>query len=280
MQIAQSIPPVVCANYGYSRASMLMVTVQSNKESDLPVRTIVYMAWGEKYIEDISKSISSSIIANARVIVVTDEHTPTAALPEDVQVIRKQIDIKGKLTKLKLLSLLPEDLGIILFLDVDTCITSDVSLGFEKAEKYGAAMAAAPHYSLEDFRNFGIVMDREGVPRQGQLLYNSGVMFLDTNHPVVKKIFVLADGVAEKDQLTTPWSDQPYITLAMEMLGFNPYTLSSSFNYRGFGELLSGQLRVWHSYHALPENASELPPGFLYRYEKREMHPAKKVPVE
>ena len=135
--------------------------------------------------------------------------------------IRKNIDIKGKLTKLKLLSLLPDTIGTILFLDVDTIVTGDITLGFEKAEQYGVAMSPAPHYSLEDFRNFGIVMDREGVQRRGQLLYNSGVMFLNTSNATVRKIFNLACKIAKKDKVT-PWGDQTYITLAMEMLCFNP----------------------------------------------------------
>ena len=240
---------------------------------------IVYMAWGEKYIQQISDSIKSSALPTCQVYVVTDKFTDTSALPDDVYVIRKHIDIQGKLTKLKLLSLLPDSIGTILFLDVDTVVTEDISLGFEKAEQYGVAMSAAPHYSLEDFRNFGIVMDREGVQRRGQLLYNSGVMFLNTSNPMVGKIFELACSIAEKDEVT-PWGDQTYITLAMEMLGFNPYTLSSSFNYRAFGELLSGQMRIWHSYKTMPVKVSDLEKGYLYRYEKGEMYPAKRVPVE
>jgi len=241
--------------------------------------TVVYMAWGEKYIEQIANSIRSSTLPDANICVITDESTPTSCLPNDVQIVRKSIDIKGKLTKLLLISLLPENLGTVLFLDVDTAVTGDVSLGFEKAEQYGVAMSAAPHYSLEHFRNFGIVMDREGVPRKGQLLYNSGVMFLNTSNPMVRKIFELACSVASKDDVT-PWGDQTYITLAMEMLGFNPYTLSSSFNYRAFGELLSGQMRIWHSYKAMPAKIENLEVGYLYRYEKGTMHPAKRVPVE
>jgi len=193
------------------------------------IMKIVYMAWGEKYIQQISDSIKSSALPTCQVYVVTDKYTDTSALPDDVYVIRKHIDIQGKLTKLKLLSLLPDSIGTILFLDVDTVVT--------------------------------------------------GVMFLNTSNPMVGKIFELACSIAEKDEVT-PWGDQTYITLAMEILGFNPYTLSTSFNYRAFGELLSGQMRIWHSYKTMPAKVCDLEKGYLYRYEKGEMQAAKKVPVE
>jgi hypothetical protein len=46
--------------------------------------------------------------------------------------------------------------------------------------------------------------------------------------------------------------DQPFLTLAMEMQRFNPFTLSPSFNCRGIGELISGNVRIWHSHFPVP----------------------------
>ena len=76
-----------------------------------------------------------------------------------------------------------------------------------------------------------------------------------------------------------PWSDQPYLTLAMEMLEFNPYTLSPSFNYCAFGELVSGSIRIWHSYNPVPQDAANLEPGYLHRYERGKLIRATKVPL-
>jgi hypothetical protein len=75
------------------------------------------------------------------------------------------------------------------------------------------------------------------------------------------------------------WSDQTYLSLAMELRGFNPYTLSPSFNYRAFGELISGSIRIWHSYEPVPKNAASLEKGYLHRYEKGKLVKAVKVPL-
>ena len=52
-------------------------------------------------------------------------------------------------------------------------------------------------------------------------------------------------------------NDQPFFSMAMEQLGFNPYTLSLSYNYRGFGDSISGIVRVWHSRASIPEEINE-----------------------
>ena len=75
------------------------------------------------------------------------------------------------------------------------------------------------------------------------------------------------------------WSDQTYLSLAMELEHFNPGALSPSFNYRGFGELISGSIRIWHSYEPLPPNAASLEKGYLHRYEKGKLVKAVKVPL-
>lgn len=243
-----------------------------------PHRSIVFFAWGEKYVEHVNQCISESKLPSYPIYLLCDEQTCTENLLECVTVIRCEIEFTGKLAKVELLSHLPKHLETVLFLDVDTIVLDDISLGFEKAEKHGMAMAPAPHYSLENFREFGVVMDREGVPRQGQLLYNSGVMFFDSNSEQVQTVFHLACEIAEKDEIA-PWGDQTYITLAMELVGLNPYTLSSSFNHRAFGGLLSGSLRIWHSYKKLPPAATELESGFLHRYDAGKMIKAKRVPL-
>jgi len=241
-------------------------------------RSIVFMAWGDTFVEQAAKCIQESDIPNYPIYLITDETSSTTSLPERVTIVRRNLKFSGKLAKLELLVSLPDHLETVLFLDVDTQVVCDISLGFAKAKQHGIAMAAAPHYSLEDFNNFGVVMDREGVPRLGQMLYNSGVIFFDAQNPVVKEIFNLACAIAEKDDIA-PWGDQTYITLAMEMLGFNPYTLSASFNHRGFGELISGKLRIWHSYQQLPGNAKQLEAGYLHRHEKGRFKKAMKVPL-
>lgn len=240
-------------------------------------RAIAFMAWGEEYIGHIASCIRESMLPDYPIHVITDHATPVDALPDHVSVTRKDLGFEGKTAKLRMLADMPAHLDTVVFLDVDTRVLADITLGFDKAERHGIAMAPAPHYSLEHFRNFGTVMDREGVPRLGQMLYNSGVLFFDPRNPEVRAVFALACEIASKDEIA-PWGDQTYITLAMEKLGFNPYTLSASFNHRAFGELISGSLRIWHSYKPVPDAARELPPGYLYRFPMGRMIRAMRVP--
>jgi hypothetical protein len=121
-------------------------------------------------------------------------------------------------------------------------------------------------------------MRREGVAPRGQMIYNSGVVFFDATRPGVRAVFRLARELAAKDPAGA-WSDQPYITLAMELTGFNPYTLSPSYNHRAFGELISGSIRIWHSPAPVPPGAESLEPGYLHRYDGGAIVRAMKVPV-
>src|SRR5260370_18718152 len=110
-------------------------------------------------------------------------------------------------------------------------------------------------------------MLNEGVTPLGQIIYNSGVMFCQPHQPEVRAVFDLTLALAQKYR-DRVWSDQTYLSLAMELKGFNPHTLSPSFNYRGFGELISGSILSWHSYEPLPANASSIQKGYLHPSQK------------
>lgn len=242
-------------------------------------RTIVFLAWGEAAIDGVVRCLKESKLPDYPVFVITDEETPVQKLPAKVSVTRKNLHFfSGKVRKSALLSMLPEGLETVLFLDVDTIVLDDISLGFDMAEKHGIAMAPAPHYSLADFRNFQKIMILEGVMPRGQLLYNSGVIFFSLKHPKTRAVFNLGMALAQKYP-NAPWGDQTYLTLAMDLLAFNPYTLSPSFNHRAFGELISGSLRIWHSYKPVPDTAANLQPGYLHRYEGGNIVRALKVPL-
>lgn len=241
-------------------------------------RVIVFLVWGDDAVTAVARCLAQSCLPDYPILLATDLATATDSLPDGVHVIRSPMAFAGKVRKSTMLECLPKGLQTILFLDADTLVIDDISLGFDMAEKHGIAMAPAPHYSLADFRGFSQIMICEGVTPRGQMLYNSGVIFFNLDCPGVREVFDLGLALAEKYPVA-PWGDQPYLTLAMEMLGFNPYTLSSSFNHRGFGEYLSGSLRVWHSYAALPANAKNLEPGYLHRYEQGTFIQGLKVPL-
>ena len=241
-------------------------------------RAIVFFAWGTDYVERVAACIRESRLPDYPIIVVTDTETSTSGLPSRVEVVRLVFELSGKAKKAEFFGRVPEKFGTTVFLDADTRVIDDVSLGFEKAEKHGIAIAPAPHYSLADFRDFRQIMIEEGVQPLGQIVYNTGVIFATPHRQDVRAVFDRTLALAQKYR-DNPWNEQPYLSLAMELLSFNPYTLSPSFNHRGFGELISGSIRIWHSYEPLPGNAASLEKGYLHRHEKGKLVKAVKVPL-
>lgn len=241
-------------------------------------RGIVFFAWGDEWIERTAACIRESKLPEYPVFVVTDATTDTKALAKNAEVVRRGFQLSGKARKAELFARSPAQIDTMLFIDADTRVVDDISLGFEKAEQYGIAIAPAPHYSLPDFRDFRQVMIAEGVTPRGQIVYNTGVIFATPHRPEVRAVFDQTLKLAQKYQ-DKVWNEQPYFSLAMEMLNFNPYTLSPSFNHRGFGELISGSIRIWHSYEPVPRDAANLEKGYLHRYEKGKLVKAVKVPL-
>jgi hypothetical protein len=241
-------------------------------------RAIVFPAWGAEWMDRVASCIRESQLPPYPIFMMTDAATDVGGLPAGIEVIRRDCHLSGKARKTEFFHCLPEEIETALLLDADTRVIGDISLGFEKAEQHGIAIVPAPHYSLADFRDFRQVMLKEGVMPLGQIIYNSGVMFCQPHRPEVRALFDRTFALAKKYR-DKVWSDQTYLSLAMELLNFNPYTLSPSFNYRGFGELISGSIRIWHSYEPLPPNAASLEKGYLHRYEKGELVKAVKVPL-
>lgn len=238
----------------------------------------MFFAWGDEWIERTAACIRESKLPEYPVFVVTDATTDTKALAKNAEVVRLGFQLSGKARKAELFARSPAQIDTMLFIDADTRVVDDISLGFEKAEQYGIAIAPAPHYSLPDFRDFRQVMIAEGVTPRGQIVYNTGVIFATPHRPEVRAVFDQTLKLAQKYQ-DKVWNEQPYFSLAMEMLNFNPYTLSPSFNHRGFGELISGSIRIWHSYEPVPRDAANLEKGYLHRYEKGKLVKAVKVPL-
>ena len=241
-------------------------------------RGIVFFAWGDDWIERAAACIRESKLPEYPVFLVTDATSDTKALPKKVEVVRLAFQLSGKARKAELFARSPAQIDTALFIDADTRVVDDISLGFDKAEQHGIAIAPAPHYSLADFRDFRQVMNAEAVTPRGQVVYNTGVIFATPHRPEVRAVFDQTLKLAQKYQ-DKVWNEQPYFSLAMEMLKFNPYTLSPSFNHRGFGELISGSIRIWHSYEPVPRDAANLEKGYLHRYDNGKLVKAVKVPL-
>ncbi len=218
-----------------------------------PSRAILFLAWGDSYIREALRCISESTLPAYDTFLITDQASDVPS--GHLTVIRGAFKTNGRLRKTELIDFLPPGYKSFLFLDSDTRVLSDIDSGFSKAEAHGIAAAPAPHYSLDHFWGFGKIMEAEGVSRSGQLQYNTGVIFFSLTEET-RRIFRLWKELGTK-YAHTAFSDQPFFTLAMEKNNFSPYTLSPGYNYRGFGDSISGIVRIWHSHRAMPENINQ-----------------------
>ena len=217
-------------------------------------RAIIFLTWGENFAAEVESCLALSTgIEDYDCFLITDDATQIRN--DRLKVIRARFRLDGYLRKTELPDYLPDGYDSFLFLDSDTRVLADPVLGFEKAEQFGMALAPAPHYSLDCFWGFDKVMKAENVECRGQLQYNTGVIFFRRS-PEVAAVFERWRELGKRYNRECNL-DQPLLTLAMEQLALNPYTLSISYNYRGFGEAISGIVRIWHSHGPMPENINQ-----------------------
>ena len=215
---------------------------------------VVFLAWGEKYINEVNHCIDSSHSIDQYDLFIVTDQTTEISNPK-LNIIRADFETDGLLRKTELINYLPEGYNVFLFLDSDTVVLEDISLGFEKARKHGIAIAPAPHYSLDYFFGFGKIMKNEHMQTLGQLHYNTGVIFFNTKENTLS-VFKKWKTLAKKYQKVRQ-NDQPFFSMALEQLEFNPYTLSISYNYRGYGDAISGKVRIWHSHKPMPKDINQ-----------------------
>lgn len=233
-------------------------------------RAIIFLAWGADHIGELYRCIDESLLPDYPIFLITDHDTPFDHPKVTVRRVDfKLMGLKGHARCGELWDHIPPEFDTYLYLDVDTRILGDISLGFEKAEQCGMALAQAAHYSLEHFRAYSEVMIAEGVEPKGQLIYGAGVIFF-ARTPHVEKVMREYRRLCAQysDTPEARWGDQPHLSLAMELHKLNPYTLSTGFNHRAFGEWISGEIRVWHSYKPVPDNVNELDPVFPRCYSR------------
>jgi hypothetical protein len=138
----------------------------------------VFIAWGDLFIQKVKKCVKESKLPNYDRILITDTSTSlTSRLDCGFQVILAAFQRRGFLRKTELIDYLPDGYDSYLLLDSDIRVLADIDLGYIKAEEHGMAIAPAPHYSLDYYGDFRDTMRAEGVALQGQMQYNSGVIF-------------------------------------------------------------------------------------------------------
>jgi hypothetical protein len=221
-------------------------------------RAIVWLCWGEEFIRDAIESARSTLAIEADRVLITD--TAGALRATDSKAFSSVIPIelihRNNLEKSRLVDLIPQGYDTFLYLDTDTRIIGDVTLGFNKAEQHGIAMAPAPNYNLNEYFNFARLMPQLGVEPADQFMFNAGIIYFHLT-PAVRQVLerwrdLAAVGVGENFT-----HDQPFLTLAMEQLGYTPYVLSPLYNYRGLGEYAVGKIRTWHSHFPLPSDVND-----------------------
>ena len=112
--------------------------------------------------------------------------------------------------------------------------------------------------SFDEYHETDQILVEEGISASGQLLFNSGVIFYVNSQPV-EQVFRLWMSLCKKYENVLK-GDQEALTIAMEILDFNPYVLTKSYNLRGIYEPVLGKTRIWH--------ARLSPPGELNHYSK------------
>lgn len=241
---------------------------------DRPERAVLLVGWGKQgtlAAEDAAERLPQGLQYD--VFIASD-------FPLSRQSGARRIEIEftmpSSLRKAEAISFYaPKGYKSILYLDSDVTIFDDFAFLFEKAEKHGLALSIAPTYSLDEYRSFGEVMTREGVGHHGQLQYQAGVIVF-THQPKVKWVFDKWIELGRKH--TDIWvRDQPHLSLAMEVVGFQPFVFSKNYNLRGTYEPVIGRVRGWHSNAPVPENLNSYesahPPRLLAKYRLRALKP-------
>ena len=218
-------------------------------------RAVVYLTWGSWKNREVIRSIESSVLPYDT-FWVTD--SPPASVPEGVEVVPAEFKkTAGCLPKAELGRFLPEGYASYLYLDSDTVVLGDIVLGFELAERDGLAMVPAVLYSLADYPRGRELMRELGIAEKGQMNYNAGVIFMAAT-PEVR--LLLADWADLAERFSSRCqSDQLTLALALERAGFQPTALSPSFNCRGYGERLIGEVRIWHHGGPVPRDINRNP---------------------
>jgi len=221
-------------------------------------RAIIWFCWGEAYTAAAVESARSAASVTADRFLIVDRPSAAAAAASGsfTDVIAIDTVFRNNLEKSRLVDFVPPGYDSYLYLDTDAWVLGDVSLGFESAERFGIAVAPDPNYDLGAFFGFGELMAELGIEPRAQMVFNAGVIFFSLTAAVRNLLEAWRDLCATIGPERGYTSDQVFLSFALERLGFRPYVLSPSYNYRGFGEHAVGSIRIWHSHHPPPPDVN------------------------
>lgn len=185
-------------------------------------RGALYIYWGNRYDDELEKSIAS-----------------IERLGFPVHVERLQ-GSPGLWAKAAMCEYSPFEETV--FLDTDTIVLDDIDFGFEMANRHGLALALAPACYA---RRFSSELPADAIE------YNTGVMFFRKDDSV-GALFDAWKGFAKMHEQ----NDQTSFSRAVLEQGFNPFVLPMNWNFRAHLGIrpVFGPIKVWHSRMPVPEN--------------------------
>jgi hypothetical protein len=197
-----------------------------------PTRGVLYIVWGEKAEDALSNSIEA-----------LKETNPD--LPH--KIIR--VGEGGRLLdKSKMFHWSPFD--TTLYLDADTQVLSDLSFGFDMAERHGLALCINECPWARRYKPLG----------GDDIEYNTGVMFFSREaenifrhwEELAYEIDSSIDFQSNGQDFRMPENDQASVAMAIKQAGINPFVLPMNWNFRPmFHKSWFGNIKVWHSYEPI-----------------------------
>jgi len=215
-------------------------------------RGVLYMVWGKRHEAMLERSIAS----------VRDHH------PELPVHVERLPDDSTLLDKAAMADASPFEQT--LFLDADTVVLDRLDFGFDKAERFGVALAINENPWARRYAG----IDGETVE------YNNGVVFFT---PQARPIFdAWRDCVNEIDSRQViggggkfrqmPVASQASFAVAVERSGAPPFVLPVNWNLRpNWHRSWFGPIKIWHSFNPPPEgvlafNRNQLRPEAVIQY--------------
>ncbi len=245
---------------------------------------VIYLVWGERAVQEVIQTVQNSPgIAKYKKILVTDFETQVPETPDiEVRRIEFALPATGYARKSEFWKVLPEGHSSYVYLDSDVWVIGDIDYAFEKAEKHGFALVQANAYLLDQFKNFHLALEEEGLTAEGLAQFNAGVIFF-SNSKEALDVLKLWEQLCEKYLLRPGYArmlDQPFLSLALEMRSVSPHTLIRNYNYRPNRDAVIGPVRVWHLSDPPPANVNAVARSWRrYDPKRKEMVPLTKKPL-
>jgi hypothetical protein len=222
-------------------------------------RGIIYVAWGDKWLNEAVRSAASAAEMGYQTCLLTEPSEWLSHWEKHFDYVKavdfSQFDGMHYFMK-KWQCLLETPFDQTCFLDTDTKVMDSLDLGFDLAEQFGLCMTLSP----------GMMFHYQG---KEYLHYNGGIMFFNGKRPDLVEQFV---EVGKELQQECPGlvGDEPVFSVAFRRYNINPCVLPSVFNTIRAGQIHTRKIKVFHSrwHHATHLVSDQF--GNDFTHEKRD----------